>query len=112
MIGVGGVVPVHICSWTPYLSQFQYHPDPMSFAIKTFMLMQIAVYIATLGAGGGKLETLQWYCSLTISLSLSLSIVCMVYSLGILRRFTKDILLLRKGDYFLFKGKRNNGQVK
>ncbi|OAD04643.1 hypothetical protein MUCCIDRAFT_108472 [Mucor lusitanicus CBS 277.49] len=87
MIGVGGVVPVHICSWTPYLSQFQYHPDPMSFAIKTFMLMQIAVYIATLGAGG----------------------VCMVYSLGILRRFTKDILLLRKGDYFLFKGKRNNG---
>ncbi|KAF1805452.1 retinol binding protein receptor-domain-containing protein [Mucor lusitanicus] len=52
MIGVGGVVPVHICSWTPYLSQFQYHPDPMSFAIKTFMLMQIAVYIATLGAGG------------------------------------------------------------
>ena len=55
MIGVGGVVPVHICSWTPYLSQFQYHPDPMSFAIKTFMLMQIAVYIATLGAGGGKL---------------------------------------------------------
>ncbi|KAL7328414.1 hypothetical protein PS15p_206690 [Mucor circinelloides] len=89
MIGVGGVVPVHICSWTPYLSQFQYHPDPMSFAIKTFMLMQIAVYIATLGAGG----------------------VCMIYSLGILRRFTKDILLLRKGDYFLFKGKRNNGQV-
>ncbi|KAL9543315.1 hypothetical protein MBANPS3_008169 [Mucor bainieri] len=87
MIGVGGAVPVHICSWTPYLSQFQYHPDPMSFAIKTFMLMQIAVYIATLGAGG----------------------VCMVYSLGILRRFTKDILLLRKGDYFLFKGKRNNG---
>ncbi|CEP15293.1 hypothetical protein [Parasitella parasitica] len=79
MIGVGGVVPVHVCSWTPYLSQFQYHPDPMSFAIKTFMLMQIAVYVATLGAGG----------------------LCMVYSLGILRRFTKDILLLRKGDYFL-----------
>ncbi|KAI9482757.1 MAG: hypothetical protein EXX96DRAFT_593861 [Benjaminiella poitrasii] len=42
MIGVGGVVPIHICSWSPYLSQFQYHPDPMQFAIKTFMLMQIA----------------------------------------------------------------------
>ncbi|KAI7898275.1 retinol binding protein receptor-domain-containing protein [Cokeromyces recurvatus] len=87
LIGVGGIVPIHICSWSPYLSQFQYHPDPMQFAIKTFMLMQIAVYIATLGAGG----------------------FCMIYALGVLRRFTKDILRLRQGDYFLFKGKRNNG---
>lgn len=54
MIGVGGVVPVHICSWAPYLSQFQYHPNSMDFAIKTFFLMRIAVYIATLGAGGCK----------------------------------------------------------
>ncbi|KAG2230095.1 hypothetical protein INT48_004357 [Thamnidium elegans] len=87
LIGVGGVIPVHICSWSPYLSQFQFHPEPMGFAIKTFFLMQIAVYIATLGAGG----------------------LCMIYSLGIIRRFTKDILRLRKGDYFLFKGKKNNG---
>lgn len=52
MIGIGGVVPVRICSWTPYLAQFQYHPNPMSFAIKTFLLMQVVVYAATLGAGG------------------------------------------------------------
>ncbi|KAI8991022.1 hypothetical protein BDF20DRAFT_949616 [Mycotypha africana] len=52
MIGVGGIVPVYICSWSPYLSQFQYHPQPMEFAIKTFLLMQIAVYISALGAGG------------------------------------------------------------
>lgn len=56
MIGVGGVVPVHICSWSPYLAQFQYQPDPMAFAIKTFFLMQIAVYVATLGAGGRKFD--------------------------------------------------------
>lgn len=54
MIGVGGVIPVYICNWSPYLSQFQYHPEPMSFATKTFYLMQIAVYIATIGAGGCK----------------------------------------------------------
>ncbi|GAA5806244.1 hypothetical protein HPULCUR_011775 [Helicostylum pulchrum] len=87
LIGVGGVIPRHICSWSPYLSQFQFHPEPMGFAIDTFFLMQVAVYIATLGAGG----------------------LCMIYSLGIIRRFTKDILRLRKGDYFLFKGKKNNG---
>ncbi|KAI8143215.1 retinol binding protein receptor-domain-containing protein, partial [Fennellomyces sp. T-0311] len=52
MIGVGGVVPVHLCAWSPYLTQLQHHPDPMGFAVKSFMLMQIAVYIATLGAGG------------------------------------------------------------
>lgn len=55
MIGVGGAVPVHICRWSPYLSQFQYHPNPMAFAVRTFLLMQIAVYTAALGAGGCKL---------------------------------------------------------
>ncbi|KAI9484393.1 retinol binding protein receptor-domain-containing protein [Zychaea mexicana] len=52
MVGVGGVVPVHLCAWSPYLTQLQYHPDPMTFAVKSFMLMQIAVFVATLGAGG------------------------------------------------------------
>ncbi|KAI8887938.1 hypothetical protein K501DRAFT_291915 [Backusella circina FSU 941] len=52
LIGVGGIVPVYVCSWTPYLAQLQYHPDPMYFAQKTFMLSQIAVYVATLGGGG------------------------------------------------------------
>lgn len=105
MIGIGGVVPVHICSWAPYLSQFQYHPNPMDFAIKTFFLMQIAVYIATLGAGGCKYTKYDiLYYKLIVFF-----LVCMIYSLGILRRFTKDVLLLRKGNYFLFKGKRNNG---
>jgi hypothetical protein len=59
LIGVGGIVPVHICSWSPYLAQLQYHPDPMSFAQKTFMLSQIAVYVATLGGGGCKST---WCC--------------------------------------------------
>lgn len=54
LVGVGGVIPVHICSWSPYLSQFQFHPEPMGFAIRTFFLMQVVVYIATLGAGGRK----------------------------------------------------------
>lgn len=54
MIGVGGVVPRHICSWSPYLAQFQYHPEPMGFAISAFFFMQIAVFVATIGAGGCK----------------------------------------------------------
>lgn len=54
MVGVGGVVPMRICAWSPYLAQFQYHPDPMHFAAKSFMLMQIAAYFATVGAGGCK----------------------------------------------------------
>ncbi|KAI7853942.1 retinol binding protein receptor-domain-containing protein [Circinella umbellata] len=49
MLGVGGVVPLHICAWSPYLAQFQYQPDPMAFAIKSYMLMQIAVFVATIG---------------------------------------------------------------
>jgi hypothetical protein len=112
MIGVGGIVPVHICSWAPYLSQFQYHPDPMNFAMKTFLLMQIAVYIATLGAGSCKCTKYGSLCYKFILFFFSFFLVCMIYSLGILRRFTKDVLLLRKGDYFLFKGKRNNGYIK
>ncbi|KAG0183379.1 hypothetical protein DFQ29_005755 [Apophysomyces sp. BC1021] len=86
MVGVGGIVPTHICAWAPYLSLLQYNSDPILFAKKTFMLMQIAVYVATLGAGG----------------------FCMIYSLGVLRRATKDILRIRRGDYGLFKGKKNN----
>ncbi|KAG2219996.1 hypothetical protein INT45_001895, partial [Circinella minor] len=93
MLGVGGVVPLHICAWSPYLAQFQYHPDPMAFAIKSYMLMQIAVFVATIGAGGCKY---------------SFSSFCMIYSLGLLRRTTKDILRLRNGNYLLFKGKKNN----
>ncbi|CDS04609.1 hypothetical protein LRAMOSA07213 [Lichtheimia ramosa] len=84
MIGVGGVVPTHICAWSPYLAQFQYHPDPMHFAVKSFMLMQIAAYFATVGA------------------------VCMIYAFGILRRVTKDLVRLRRGDYGIFKGKKDN----
>lgn len=66
MIGVGGVVPRHICSWSPYLSQFQYHPQPMEFAILAFFYMQIAVFVATVGAGGCNVQIylhilLYWY---------------------------------------------------
>ncbi|KAI8095924.1 hypothetical protein BDF21DRAFT_435939 [Thamnidium elegans] len=66
LIGVGGVIPVHICSWSPYLSQFQSHPEPMGFAIKTFFLMQIAVYIATLGAGGRFTGTLYFMVEISL----------------------------------------------
>ncbi|OAD77614.1 hypothetical protein PHYBLDRAFT_164516 [Phycomyces blakesleeanus NRRL 1555(-)] len=86
MLGVGGVVPTFICQWTPYFAQFQYTPNPTRFAVKTWMLMQIAAYISTFGAG----------------------IFAMVYSLGILRRVTKDIINIRRGDYNIFKGKKNN----
>ncbi|KAI7868010.1 hypothetical protein BDF14DRAFT_1874796 [Spinellus fusiger] len=54
MVGVGGAVSNHICSWSPYLTQFQYHPDPMAFATKAWILMRIAVYISTFGAGACK----------------------------------------------------------
>ncbi|KAG0762358.1 hypothetical protein G6F29_000647 [Rhizopus arrhizus] len=86
MLGTGGVVPTHICLWSPYLVQFHYNKDPLEFAIRTFYFMRIVVYLATLGGGG----------------------FCMIFSLGILRRFTKDILRIRKGDYSLVKGKRHN----
>ncbi|KAI8079105.1 uncharacterized protein B0P05DRAFT_579420 [Gilbertella persicaria] len=66
MIGVGGIVPLHICSWTPYLAQFQYHPNPMEFAIKTFLLIQIAVYFATLGAGGWFTGTLYFMVEVSL----------------------------------------------
>ncbi|KAG1474399.1 hypothetical protein G6F56_000381 [Rhizopus delemar] len=86
MIGTGGVVPTHICLWSPYLVQLHYNKDPLDFAVRTFYFMQIVVYLATLGGGG----------------------FCIIFSLGILRRFTKDILRIRKGDYSLVKGKRHN----
>lgn len=54
MVGVGGVVPVRLCSWSPYLAQFQYHPNPMEFAVKTFYLLEIATFVATIGGGGCK----------------------------------------------------------
>jgi hypothetical protein len=54
LVGVGGVVPTHICLWSPYLSQLQYNTTPMAFAERTFMLMKIAVYLTVLGAGGCK----------------------------------------------------------
>ncbi|ORY95498.1 retinol binding protein receptor-domain-containing protein [Syncephalastrum racemosum] len=85
-IGVGGIVPTHICAWSPYLSLLQYTPDKMAFAKKSMMLMQIATCFATVGGG----------------------IFCLIYSLGILRRVTKDIRRLRRGDYVLFKGKKEN----
>ncbi|KAI8100083.1 retinol binding protein receptor-domain-containing protein [Halteromyces radiatus] len=86
LLGVGGTVPTHICLWSPYLAQLQYQPNPMKFAEKTFLLMKIAVYLTVLGAGG----------------------YCMIYTLGIFRRVTKDITNLRRGNYGLFKGKKNN----
>ncbi|SAL97621.1 hypothetical protein [Absidia glauca] len=79
LVGVGGVIPTHICLWSPYLSQMKYSTTPMAFAERTFMLMKIAVYLTVLGAGG-------W----------------------IFRRVTKDIGEIRSGNYALFKGKRNN----
>ncbi|ORZ25465.1 retinol binding protein receptor-domain-containing protein [Absidia repens] len=86
LVGVGGYVPTHICFWSPYLAQLQYNPDPMAFAVKTFMLMKIAVYLTVLGAGG----------------------FAMIYTLGIFRRVNKDILNIRRGNYALFKGKKDN----
>ncbi|KAL1935624.1 hypothetical protein VTP01DRAFT_4764 [Rhizomucor pusillus] len=88
LIGVGGVIPTKICEWSPFLAQLQSKPDPMGFAQKSFIAMQVVVYIATVGAGGRN-----------------------IYALGILRRVTKDILRIRRGDYGLFKGKKDNEQL-
>lgn len=52
MLGTGGVVPTHICLWSPYLVQFHYNKDPLEFAIRTFYFMRVVVYLATLGGGG------------------------------------------------------------
>lgn len=54
LIGVGGVIPTKICEWSPFLAQLQSKPDPMGFAQKSFIAMQVVVYIATVGAGGRK----------------------------------------------------------
>ncbi|RCH85469.1 hypothetical protein CU097_004546 [Rhizopus azygosporus] len=86
MIGTGAVVSRHICQWSSYLVQLHNDKDPLSFAVKTYYFMRIVTYIAAFGGG----------------------VFCILFSLGILRRFTKDILKIRKGDYSLFKGKRNN----
>lgn len=88
----------------------------MGFAQKSFIAMQVVVYIATVGAGGRKYRFhfpryvryvdfslfSNQYCSI---------LVCSIYALGILRRVTKDILRIRRGDYGLFKGKKDNEQV-
>ncbi|KAI8364591.1 retinol binding protein receptor-domain-containing protein [Blakeslea trispora] len=66
MIGVGGVVPQHVCNWAPYLTQFQHYPDPMKFAITTFFLLQIAVYVATLGAGACFTGTLYFMVEISL----------------------------------------------
>ncbi|KAG2187707.1 hypothetical protein INT44_005397 [Umbelopsis vinacea] len=82
LLGVGGFVPRQICSVAPFASKLQSNSDPMRFALESFILMQVAIYVAGFGAG-----------------------TC------ILRRFTKDIVRIRKGDYNIFKGKKNNDTI-
>ncbi|KAI9287497.1 retinol binding protein receptor-domain-containing protein [Umbelopsis sp. AD052] len=89
LLGVGGFVPRQICSVAPFASKLQSNSDPMRFALESFTLMQVAIYVAGFGAG-------------TFSI---------FFSLGILRRFTKDIVRIRKGDYNIFKGKKNNDTI-
>ncbi|ORX48209.1 hypothetical protein DM01DRAFT_1292200 [Hesseltinella vesiculosa] len=52
LVGVGGRIPTHICIWAPYLSQLQYHPNPMAFALRTYFLMKVNIYLTIVGAGG------------------------------------------------------------
>ncbi|RUS22606.1 retinol binding protein receptor-domain-containing protein [Endogone sp. FLAS-F59071] len=63
--------------------------DSLAFANTLYSAFSYTMVAA--GAGGG--------------------IVSMIYATGILRRFTKDIMLLRRGDYQLFKGKKDNTVV-
>ncbi|KAI8374147.1 retinol binding protein receptor-domain-containing protein [Radiomyces spectabilis] len=99
MVGVGGVVPTHICAWSPYLTQLQYHQDPMAFAIKSFMLMQIAVYIATLGAGGCKVIVTGFTGTLYFMVEVSLigTAIAMAIELDKAREF-----VLRQVGYGVF----------
>jgi uncharacterized membrane protein len=99
LLGVGGFVPKQICAVAPYLSNLQSHPDPMKFAVNTFTLMQVATYVAGFGAGGCMAFQFQIIVSLAVSV---------FFCLGILRRFSKDIVRIRKGDYGIFKRKKNN----
>ncbi|KAI9272432.1 hypothetical protein BY458DRAFT_533343 [Sporodiniella umbellata] len=81
MIGTGGVVPTHICLWSPYLVQLHYEKDALKFATKTFYLMRIVVYFATLGGGfTGTLYTM-------IEISLIGTFIAMVIQLDIAREF-------------------------
>lgn len=54
LLGVGGFVPRQICAVAPFVSKLQTNTDPMHFALETFTLMQIAIYVAGFGAGGCK----------------------------------------------------------
>lgn len=106
LLGVGGFVPRQICSVAPFASKLQSNSDPMSFALETFTLMQIAIYVAGFGAGTCKLLFHPYFNSRHITNFGNQ--VSIFFSLGILRRFTKDIVRIRKGDYNIFKGKKNN----
>jgi hypothetical protein len=55
LLGVGGFVPRQICSVAPFASKLQSNSDPMRFALETFTLMQVAIYVAGFGAGTCKL---------------------------------------------------------
>jgi hypothetical protein len=106
LLGVGGFVPRQICSVAPFASKLQSNSDPMSFALETFTLMQVAIYVAGFGAGACNLLSHLSFNSRHITNVGNKVSIC--FSLGILRRFTKDIVRIRKGDYNIFKGKKNN----
>ncbi|KAG1511859.1 hypothetical protein G6F46_008842 [Rhizopus delemar] len=94
MLGTGGVVPTHICLWSPYLVQFHYNKDPLEFAIRTFYFMRIVVYLATLGGGGWFTGTLYFM----IEISLIGTFITMIIQLDWIR----DLLLksIGYGVYF------------
>ncbi|KAH8555637.1 retinol binding protein receptor-domain-containing protein, partial [Umbelopsis sp. PMI_123] len=51
LLGVGGFVPRQICSVAAFASKLQTHSNAMQFALETFTLMQVAIYVAGFGAG-------------------------------------------------------------
>ncbi|KAI8074499.1 hypothetical protein BC940DRAFT_230886 [Gongronella butleri] len=77
LVGVGGRVPTYICLWAPYLTQLQYHPNPMSWATRTFFLMKVNVYLTVLVAGGCFTGTLYFMAEITfIGTLIVLAIQC------------------------------------
>ncbi|RUS17635.1 retinol binding protein receptor-domain-containing protein [Endogone sp. FLAS-F59071] len=60
--------------------------DELNVANSIYTAMQCVMWIGGFGSG----------------------VVTIIYSMGILRRFTKDIRRIRRGDYSIFQGKKNN----
>ncbi|KAL1917623.1 uncharacterized protein VTP21DRAFT_4016 [Calcarisporiella thermophila] len=78
------------CNMVGLIALSNRSPDPVKLARELYVSLVANMLISCIGGG----------------------VACMIYSTGILRRFTKDILVLRKGDYYLVKGRKKQNIIR